>query len=663
MPIKQILSSALTCIFLMGSTLLSVSQNAPVTTCSTITGAEPGSVSVPITVTGFTSIGAISLSIDYNISVMQYVQGVPNPALGGFLSGDSDLGNGFHRITMGWFGSGSTLPDGSTIMTLVFNYVGGNSPLTWFENGSSCEYADAEGNVLNDTPASSYYINGYVCGLIENPGTISGNNSVCQGQTGEVYSVEPLANVTGYSWTVPQGAVIMNGENTNVITVNYSNQAVSGLISVYGFNPCGNGPTSQLAVTVNLLPVANAGDDLVINYGTSTTLQAAPGGSGGTYSYHWSPEELLVDPDVQNPQTVILTATTVFNLLVTNEAGQCQNTDEVIVTITGGPLNVNPLAIPATICLGESVQLYANAGGGSGNYQYTWICLPEDDPPWGSNLPNPVVSPDTSKQYFLNVFDGFTETNGFVNVIVNQLPTSYIYGDTNLCGPDALATLTVDLTGEAPWSFNYTNGITTVVVNNTYTTPYYIFTRDPGTYTIINLEDANCSGISSGSATVGVFPIPDKPEISILDYNLISSSCCGNQWYLDNELIPGATGQVYYATVSGEYYVIVTLNGCPSDTSEIVDLVVGVEELNYGKFNLFPNPADDFTKINCHLPFKGTMIITVTALDGRMINYYELKTLSEPTEFLLDIQHLNPGIYFIAISAGNAYNVGKLVVK
>jgi hypothetical protein len=57
------------------------------------------------------------------------------------------------------------------------------------------------------------------------------------------------------------------------------------------------------------------------------------------------------------------------------------------------------------------------------------------------------------------------------------------------------------------------------------------------------------------------------------------------------------------------------------------------------------------------------MIITVTALDGRMINYYELKTLSEPTEFLLDIQHLNPGIYFIAISAGNAYNVGKLVVK
>ena len=364
---KHILVSVLTCILILEGTLHAVCQNAPVTTCSTITGAVPGNVSVPIVVTGFTNIGAVSLTIDYNYAVIQFIQGTPNPSLWGFLSGDSDLGDGNHRITMGWFGSGTTLPDGSAIMTLVFNYVGGNSPLTWFENGSSCEYADAVGNVLDDIPAENYYLNGYVCGAINNPGTITGNNSVCQGQAGEVYSVAPLANVTGYNWTVPQGATIVNGDSTNVITVNFSGQAISGVISVNGFNECGSGPSSTLSVTVNALPIADAGADQVINYGTSTTLQAAPGGPG-TFSYHWSPEELLVNPDVQNPQTVIMTATTVFTLLVTNQAGQCQSSDEVIVTIVGGPLSVNPVAIPGSICLGESVQLYANAGGGSGNY-------------------------------------------------------------------------------------------------------------------------------------------------------------------------------------------------------------------------------------------------------------------------------------------------------
>jgi hypothetical protein len=658
----HILPVVLICILLSGAIQHAASQNAPVTTCSTVSSALPGNVSVPITVTGFTNIGAISLSIDYNRTVMQFVQGIPNSSLPGFLSGDSDLGNGLHRVSMGWYGSGTSLANGSTIMTLVFTYVSGNSPLTWFENGSSCEYADAMGNVLEDTPAESFYLNGYVCGLIANPGTISGSNSVCQGQAGEIYSVAPLANVNGYNWTVPDGATIVNGGNTNIITVDYATGAVSGSITVCGVNECGNGPVSSLAVTVNALPVADAGDDFTINYGTSTSLQAAPGGTGD-FTYHWSPEELLVNPDVQNPQTVILTSTTIFSLLVSNQAGLCQNTDEVIVTITGGPLSVNPIALPGNICIGESVQLYANAGGGSGNYQYQWTCVPIDDPPWGSTLPNPVVTPVTSKEYFLNVFDGFTEVNGSADVTVSLLPTSVISGDTSLCGSGNFATLKVDLTGIPPWSFNYTNGITTVIVTNIYTSPYDLITADPGTYNVINLEDANCSGDSYGSATVNVYPIPDIPEITILDYNLISSICCGNQWYLENEPIPGATGQVYTVLVSGDYYDIVTLNSCSSDTSEVVDMIVGVEELQSGYINLFPNPADDYVKISCPPAVNGRVRITVTTSDGRIISDCSLKPFIEKNEYLLDVHHLTPGVYFISLSTNNSYEMGKLIVR
>jgi len=658
---KNSLKLTLFSFFLSGNAIICTAKNAPVTTCAMISGAIPGTVSVPLTVTGFTNIGAVSLTLDYDYAIAHFLQGTPNPAMPGFLSGDMDLGNGYHRISMGWYGSSNTLADGSTIMTLNFNYISGNSPLTWFENGSSCEYADPMGNVLNDIPAENYYFNGYLCGAIGNPGPIEGNDAVCQGQTGESYTVLSLPNVTGYTWILPEEAVIVNGENTNSITVDYSENADSGIITVFAFNPCGNGPSSQISVTVNQLPVADAGNDITINYGTSTTLYAAAGGSG-TFSYHWSPEELLVDPNVQNPQTVILTTTILFTLVVTNQASSCESSDEVIVTITGGPLSVNPVAIPADICNGDDARLYSNAGGGSGNYIYQWTCIPPGNPPWSSTLANPLVSPDSSKQYVLFVNDGFTDISGSINLPVFQLPAATISGGDTLCGTGNITTLQVDLTGTPPWSFIYTNGITSVIVDNQFTTPYYIITGDPGTYTILDLENANCTGTTYGSATVYEFPYPATPEITVIDLTLISGVCCGNQWYLNNEAIPGATGQIYTATESGWYFDIITLNGCSSDTSEIVDLIVGINEIKGGKANLVPNPANDVVKVNCPDILSGSVKITVTSSDGRAIRIFDFKSTDEKNEFFLDISDLAPGLYLVAISANDTSSFCKLII-
>lgn len=87
-------------------------------------------------------------------------------------------------------------------------------------------------------------------------GTISGTTPVCQGATGVAYSVGAIANATGYVWTLPGGATIASGSNTNSITVDYSGSAVSGNITVRGTNACGNGTVStNYAVTVNTPPV------------------------------------------------------------------------------------------------------------------------------------------------------------------------------------------------------------------------------------------------------------------------------------------------------------------------------------------------------------------------------------------------------------------------
>ena len=85
-------------------------------------------------------------------------------------------------------------------------------------------------------------------------GTITGAATICQGSTGVSYSIAAINGATGYNWTVPAGATIISGANTNNITVDYSLSATSGNVSVSGVNACGTGNPATSAITVNIKP-------------------------------------------------------------------------------------------------------------------------------------------------------------------------------------------------------------------------------------------------------------------------------------------------------------------------------------------------------------------------------------------------------------------------
>jgi hypothetical protein len=86
-------------------------------------------------------------------------------------------------------------------------------------------------------------------------GRVEGPNVICQGAKGIVYTVPIIPNATGYVWKVPSGASIVKGENTNSVTVDYSSNALSGVITVQGIKSCGTGKISpELYVTVNPTP-------------------------------------------------------------------------------------------------------------------------------------------------------------------------------------------------------------------------------------------------------------------------------------------------------------------------------------------------------------------------------------------------------------------------
>jgi hypothetical protein len=118
-------------------------------------------------------------------------------------------------------------------------------------------------------------------------GTITGASSVTQGQTGVAYSVPAIANATGYVWTLPSGAVITSGDNTAAIEVTFGPAAVSGNITVYGTNACGNGTVSAdfpVTVTSSVPEFVTIQNVLVSSgmnncYNASQTITVAGGGT------------------------------------------------------------------------------------------------------------------------------------------------------------------------------------------------------------------------------------------------------------------------------------------------------------------------------------------------------------------------------------------------
>lgn len=145
-----------------------------------------------------------------------------------------------------------TLSPGATIVsgantnniTVAFNYTATNGNIT-VQGTNSC----GTGAVSPGFAITTSY-------LPASAGSVTGLNAVCQGQTGVIYSVSAIAGATGYFWTLPAGATITSGANTNVITVSFAANASSGNIAVQGGNSCGIGTVSDyFSVTVCLSTV------------------------------------------------------------------------------------------------------------------------------------------------------------------------------------------------------------------------------------------------------------------------------------------------------------------------------------------------------------------------------------------------------------------------
>lgn len=167
-----------------------------------------------------------------------------------------------------------------------------------------------------------------VSNLPSNPGTISGPNQVCAGQS-VTYTVPNNPNVQ-YVWTLPAGFEATSGINTNSVTVSIAGGS-GGTVSVLTRNTCGDSNPSQLGVLILpppdveiVLPAeAFAEEEVVFSFNSSSSISTVLWNFGnGTTSTDVAP----------SPQLYTEGGDYTISVMVTDAQG-CSGNDTKVLTV------------------------------------------------------------------------------------------------------------------------------------------------------------------------------------------------------------------------------------------------------------------------------------------------------------------------------------------
>ncbi len=149
------------------------------------------------------------------------------------------------------------------------------------------------------------------------------------------------SNITTYQWfQISLPTDILIGSTMNVL-VNPPLGATDYYVIVDTGAICSNSDT--ITVTVNPLPVANAGADVTIIANTSTVIGGTPTGPAGS-TYSWNPTLGLDNATNANPVSNPTSITTTYTVTVTTPEG-CTSSDVVIVTVVANitfPNGISP---------------------------------------------------------------------------------------------------------------------------------------------------------------------------------------------------------------------------------------------------------------------------------------------------------------------------------
>ena len=417
------------------------------------------------------------------------------------------------------------------------------------------------------------------------------------------------------------------GATTQTINVN-PNSTTTYSVQVTQ-NGCSSSDT--VTVTVNPSPTINAGSDVTINLGESTTLTATGGNT-----YLWS------TGSTSSSITVSPTVTTTYT--VTGYLNGCQNTDSVTVFVNSANANAGQ---DQTICNGYSATLTATGGD-----TYLWST--------GATTQSITVNPTSTSTYTVTAYVGNSQDTDSVIVTVNPNPNIVIANGSEVSILEGeYVTLSV-------------SGANTYLWNNGATQPNIAVSPNTSTTYSVTGYINNCS--DTKQVTVNVFESVSAnagEDVTVcLDDNTVTltaaASSGGDQFLWSTG---ETTSSIIVSPEVDTEYTVTVYNELDYDTDEVMVFVNDCidtevpDDSESLEFLVYPNPT--FGDLN----IKITGLLNVSSihlydLSGKAL-YSETISDGEEHTYIktLNLSNFAAGIYLLKLVDNRNVITKKIVLR
>ena len=244
-----------------------------------------------------------------------------------------------HKSAYAWVVTGGSLSSGGGVAdstaTVTWNTVGSQSVSVTYSNGNGC--------LAGAVAIKNITVNAYPAAA----GVITGTTVVCTPANSLTYSVPDITNAKTYVWTVP-GGLILSGQGTKSIKVNFDSGTHSDTISVYAVNDCSSGKASKFPFVVTPKPGAAGaitGPGTFAQGSTGESFSVAPIDNATSYTWALPTGGSIVSGAGTNNVTIAFSANAnpgSITVLGSNVCGQGAVSAPLDLTIPGKNFKVFP---------------------------------------------------------------------------------------------------------------------------------------------------------------------------------------------------------------------------------------------------------------------------------------------------------------------------------
>ena len=500
--------------------------------------------------------------------------------------------------------------------------------------------------------------------------TITGPASRCQNTTDAVYTTQ--TGMTSYIWSVP-GGTITAGAGTSSITVTWNTVGAQSVnVNYSNSNGCSAAAPVSYTVTVLPLPVPTISG---ANIACETTAYLDYTTEPGMTNYVWN-----MTP---NSGTIAMTGTNVTTIFWTSpgakwvsvsytNANGCATATPTVYNVTVNPLPGTPGAISgqSAVCAGTNGVAYTIAAVTNAT-SYVWTL------PAGATIATGAGTNSITVNYNATATSGNIsvlahnscgdgQSSVVFPVVVNTVPVApgTITGAATVCqGSNGITYSVAAVAGATSYAWTVPTGVTiaTGAATNGITVNYSL-TAISGNITV---SGVNTCG--TGTAATKAITVNTKPVTPVITQNvniLTSSAPTGNQWYRDGILIAGAVATTYTITQDGTYSVIVTLNGCSSDVSNLIVIIhTGLGNFETQDVNVYPNPNKGAFWLSIDSKTVAVYDMQVLNSLGAVVHHENNIEVNGSFKQYFDLGDLSAGMYTIVLRSDKQQIVKKIIVN